>query len=129
MTTTETWSRSSEGSDIWFIVRELYSSACVCVANRGSLSHWVRISTAKCGNASVLAIDDSKDGNVVSVLLAPHQTTVALALSPKDPTEQMYIDVSVSQTTNVAESHHADIALRAAEASTLEIENWLKQSA
>ena len=99
-----------EGSNVWIVPREMYTSVCLAVANRSTVAKVITVDCSASTNVTLLAADEdrasSSTHNNKSAALAlkrivgPGVTQVVGVLSPSDDSEP----TSISYAANVSAS-------------------------
>ena len=78
------------GSNVWVIPREMYSSVCICVANRTSDAQLVTVDCSSSSNVTMLASEEDRVKNqplAVRRVVSAGATQVVAVLSPADDAE------------------------------------------
>jgi len=124
------WAEVAPGCNVWYITRELYSSACLCISNRGILPVVVEVDLSEIRNVRVLS--DGVEGRNLVARVSPQRTDMICGFVAQDEAQPMALEfhLRLVRPTSVAERLELgsvdDQTYASAKQQSLEIESWLK---
>jgi hypothetical protein len=132
----DAWQSVVGHPDVCYILRELYGSTAICVANRTAAPLQIIADCSGSHNATLLCAEALRLPSAALALrhvVAAGQTIVIGVLSPLSAAIAVEPDVTLSlvpmpvDTDSFAASTEAAAVIDAAEAKTTEIDGWLSQ--
>jgi hypothetical protein len=100
----DTWRAVHNSDSMWFVLREIYSSVLVCVANRSTSPANVMVDCSRVAGWEVLAADSARvvgTTAAVECVVRGNSTRVVCALSATDAQEAKSFDCAAVQIAMV----------------------------